>query len=49
MNRGSVRLKLDKAARDLKSTIVLAHHHSKVSGNVDSGLVLTSAERPTLV
>ena len=41
MNGESVRLKLDKAARDLKSTVVLEHHDSKVSGNVDSALTLT--------
>ena len=36
-----MRLKLAKAARDLKSTVVLAHDLSKVSGIVGSGLALT--------
>ena len=43
-----MRLKLAKAARDLKLTVVLAHHLSKVSGNVNSGLALAYAEPPTL-
>lgn len=37
-----MKLQLAKAARDLKSTVVLAHHLSKASGNVDSGLELTA-------
>ena len=44
-----MRLKLAKAARDPKSTAVLAHCAlQRFPGNVDSGLALTWAEPPTL-